>query len=153
MDKGRVEKIFPSYFKYFEMPVAAREQEIEVYRACPTRKLERESFLNTYEQNGFRNSVQSNTDDPQEYCVSTYFRLNDIKRFVVIDSKYQPPWALAKGHTSCRWGLSCKTSDWKPKFKGSHVDYWLYKKAEPWKEFELTDYAYEHKNETISRGR
>lgn len=103
------------------MPDAATEQEIYVYRACPTRKIEKASFLNTYEENGFQVPVGLGSDNPQVYSLSTYFRLNDIRRFVIIDSKYNPPFLLAKGHTTGDSGVSCKTSEWKH-VKGSHVD-------------------------------
>ena len=36
-------------------------------------------------------------------------------------------------------GVSCLTSEWKKK-KGSHVDWWLYKDAAPWKYFEEVNY-------------
>ena len=50
MDVERIQKIFPKYFENFQLPEAAIEQEIEVYRACPTGKIEKASFLNTYEE-------------------------------------------------------------------------------------------------------
>ena len=48
MNKEQAKKKFPSYFANFEMPEWAREQELEVFRACATGKVDRESFLNTY---------------------------------------------------------------------------------------------------------
>lgn len=141
MNTETVKKVFPNYFKYFEMPTAAREQAILVYRACCTRKLDRGSFLSTYEENGFKNSVGADPEDPQEYCMSTSLTANAVRRFVVVDSKYQPPYILARGYTSPDCGLSCKTIDWKPKTKSKfHVDYWLYENAEPWKDFEAVNY-------------
>ena len=47
MDAERIYKIFPKYFENFQLPEAAIEQEIEVYRSCPTRKIERASFITT----------------------------------------------------------------------------------------------------------
>lgn len=142
MENEIIRKVFPEYFRAFALPDAAIEQEICVYRACPTRKIEKASFLNTYEENGFQVPVGLAADDPQVYCLSAYARLKDVKRFVVVDSKYQPPFLLAKGHTTKHDGLSCKTSDWKPN-KGSHVDWWLYVDAKPWLAFEETTYEHE----------
>lgn len=130
------------------MPDAAAEQEIYVYRACPTRKIQQASFLNTYEENGFQVSVGLRADDPQVYCLSTYFRLNDIRRFVIIDSRYNPPFLLVKGYTTGDCGVSCKTREWQPT-KGSHVDWWLYEGATPWLTFEETTYEYEKENASI----
>lgn len=144
MDSSKVKKVFPAYFSNFLLPEAAIEQTISVYRACPTRKIEKASFLNTYEENGYQVPVGMQADDPQVYCLSTAFRLKDVKRFVTINSAYNPPFLLAKGHTTKTDGLSCKTSDWK-KTKSSHVDWWLYAEATPWIAFEET--TYEHENE------
>lgn len=143
MDSKTASKVFPEYFKNFALPGEAIEQEIPVYRACRTHKIEKKSFLNTYEENGFMNSPGALLDDPQEYCLSTFAKLRDVKRFVVIDSRYQPPWMLAKGHTTKIDGVSCKTSDWKPT-KSSHVDWWLYRDAKPWLAFEPVDYNDEY---------
>lgn len=147
MDREKAEKVFPAYFKSIELPSKAIEQEIAVYRACQTQKIERASFLNSYEENGFCVSPDMDADDPRQYSLSTYSKLKDVKRFVVIDSRYQPPWLLAKGHTTCEDGLSCRTKDWKEGYKGSHVDWWLYEGAEPWLVFEGTTYDEEKLSE------
>lgn len=142
MDIDRAQKIFPAYFANFEMPSTAKEQAIEVYRACPTRAVEAASFLNTFEENGFQISAGGELNDPQEYCLSTYIRLKDIKRFVTMDSRFQPPLTLAKGFTNPADGPSCITKTWK-RCKSSHVDWWLYVGARPWESFEGTDYETE----------
>lgn len=152
MRDEQIKKVFPAFFENFQLPAEAKEQEIAVYRACRTRKLERESFLCTYEENGFRITADGKEDDPQEYCMSTYAKLKDVSRFVVVDSKYQPPWALAKGHTTAKDGVSCATRDWKEKYRSSHVDDWLYEGAEPWTAFELVDYD-EELERTVSKGK
>ena len=145
MDVERIQKIFPKYFENFQLPEAAIEQEIEVYRACPTGKIEKASFLNTYEENGFKVPPDKDIDDPQVYCMSTFFRLKDVRRFVILESKFQPPWLLARGHTTKVDGKSFKTRDWK-KQRGSHVDWWLYVDAKPWMAFEETDYEFEYEH-------
>lgn len=150
MREDHIERVFPSYFGNLTLPPEAKEQEIEVFRACRTHKLERESFLCTYEENGFKITAGKREDDPQEYCMSTYAKLRDVRRFVIVDSKYQPPWGLAKGHTRGENGVSCMTKAWKEKHRSSHVDYWLYDGAEPWTAFELVDYDAEYEK-TISK--
>ena len=42
MVQEQIEKKFPSYFENFEIPEWAREQELEVYRACATQKADHE---------------------------------------------------------------------------------------------------------------
>ena len=82
MNKEQAEKKFPSYFKNFKIPMWAREQELQVFRACATGRVERESFLNSYEENGFQVSPDGAEDDPQEYSLSTYFSFkSSIFRF------------------------------------------------------------------------
>lgn len=139
-----MKKRFPSYFENFSLPECAVEQEIEVYRACPTRKIEKASFLNSFEEQGFMISAGRAADDPQEYCLSTCWNLRDIRRFVAIDSRFSPPFLLAKGITHPSCGVSCFSKEWKPKYKGSHVDWWLYKDAEPWLHFAEVNYEKEY---------
>lgn len=141
-----MKKCFPSYFQNFSLPGCAREQSISVYRACPTRKMEEASFLNSYEENGFTIAAGAKEDDPQQYCLSTCERLRDIHRFVAIDSRYSPPFTLARGTTHSACGVSCRTKDWKPKHKGSHVDWWLYVGATPWEHFSEVKYEEERKS-------
>lgn len=140
MNKEQAEKKFPSYFANFEMPEWAREQKLEVFRACATGKVDKESFLNTFEENGFKVSVDGTVDDPQEYSLSSYTKYKDVKRFMTIDSRFGVPFKIAKGITNPIHGICLETKEWKKKlgekYRGSHVDWWLYENAEPWKEFE-----------------
>ena len=145
-------KVFPSYFQNFRLPVQAVEQELEVYRACPTRRIEKASFLNSYEENGFQIPPDLANDNPQVYCLSLSSTLKGIKRFTAITAKYQPPFLLAKGHTTKEDGVSCKSNEWKTyrnereRLRDSHVDWWLYDGAEPWLAFEETVYESEYDN-------
>ena len=147
MNREQAEKKFPSYFENFTMPEWAREQELEVYRACATGKVDRESFLNSYEENGFHISLDGDESDPQEYSLSTYIKFRDVKRFMTMDSRYGVAFVIAKGITKPIHGICLETKEWKKKqgqkYKGSHVDWWLYEDAEPWIEFkEVTESEY-----------
>lgn len=144
MQLPEIEKRFPAYFENFSLPECAVEQEIEVYRACPTRRIERASFLNSFEENNFMISVDGDPSDPQEYCLSTCYRLRDIRRFVAIDSRFSPPFTLAKGTTHPSCGVSCFSKAWQPRRKNSHVDWWLYEGAEPWIHFIEVNYEEEY---------
>lgn len=143
MKKEQAEKKFPSYFKNFVMPKWARAQELEVYRACATGKADYGSFLNSFEENGCKVSPGGKVDDPQEYSLSSYTKFKDVKRFMAMDSRYGIPFAIAKGSTNPIHGICLETKEWKRelgiKYKGSHVDWWLYVDAEPYKEFEVIE--------------
>lgn len=139
MKKKQAEKKFPSYFANFEMPEWAREQELEVFRACATGKVDRESFLNTYEENCFQVSTGKQINDPQEYSLSSYTKFKDVKRFMTMNSCFGVPFKIAVGITNPEHGICLETKEWRKKlgikYKGSHVDWWLYENAEPWTEF------------------
>ena len=144
MNREQAEKKFPSYFENFTIPEWARGQELEVYRACATGKVDQASFLNSYEENGFCISVDGDVSDPQEYSLSTYIKFRDVKRFMTMDSRYGVPFVIAKGITKPIHGICLETKEWRKKqgqkYKGSHVDWWLYEDAEPWIEFkEVTE--------------
>ncbi len=141
MKVENAKKKFPSYFENFEMPMWAREQELEIYRACPTGKVEKESFLNTFEYNGFKVNAGASVEDPAQYSLSGFMKYKHVKRFATIDSRYGIPHKIAKGITKPIHGICLETKEWKKelgdkKYKGSHVDWWLYEDSEPWIEFE-----------------
>lgn len=139
MNRKQAEKKFPSYFENFVMPEWAREQELEVYRACATGKPDKESFMNSYEEKGCHISADGEIDDPQQYSLSTYTKFRDVKRFMSMDSRYGIPFVIAKGITNPIHGICLETKEWRKnqgiKYKGSHVDWWLYEDTEPWIEF------------------
>lgn len=143
MNEEKIVKKFPSYFNNFEMPKWAREQELEVYRACATGKVDRESFLNSYEENGNKINQGGKADDPQEYSLSSYTKFRDVKRFMTMTSSYGVPFVIAKGVTNPQYGICLETKEWKrylnEKYKGSHVDWWLYEDSEPFKGFEVIE--------------
>ena len=146
MDAENIRKKFPAYMANIQLPKCAKEQPIVVYRACPTRRIERNSFLNSFEENGFKPLPNLPEDDPQQYCLSTSYKAKDLKRFVSINARFQPPYLLVKGVTEPSCGVSCRTNEWKKKGKRNyHVDWWLYEEAEPWKYFEEVDYEQETK--------
>lgn len=145
MTREQAQKKFPSYFENFVMPEWAREQELEVYRACATGKPDRNSFLNSFEENNFHVSIAGDITDPQEYSLSTYMRFKDVKRFMTMDSRYGIPYVIAKGITKPVHGICLETKEWKKrqglKYRGSHVDWWLYEGSQPWIEFkEVTEH-------------
>ena len=114
-----------------------------MYRACATGRVDKESFLNSYEENGYKISINGDVTDPQEYSLSTYLKFKDVKRFMKMDSRYGVPFVIAKGITKPMHGICLETKEWKKnlgiKYKGSHVDWWLYADAEPHKEFEVIE--------------
>ncbi len=138
---NRIKRIFPDYFsKYNVPPKEAREESLEVYRACRTNKLERASFLPTYEEHGFQFIQEDEKNDPSTFSLSVYEKPRDVKRFAIVNSSIRPPYKIVKGETNPIYGKILRTKEYKPeRKKSSHIDWWLYVDAEPYKDFELID--------------
>lgn len=133
-----MERKFPSYFENFTMPVGAREERLTVYRACQTGKADNESFMSTYEENGFKCPDDMDIDDPGVYSLSVYEKPKDVKRFAAMTSSFHVPYAIAIGETAPKHGLIQPTRE-RTGRRGSHVDWWLYENASPQDEFSVVD--------------
>lgn len=139
----RIEKIFPDYFQRFQLPEGAREESIKVYRACRSGKCDKNSFLPSFEENGYVLSPFADVADPGQYSLSTYEKPTDVKRFASVISDMKVPYQIAIGETSPRHGLVQRTKE-RTKKRTSHVDWWLYKDASPYDEFEMIANFEEH---------
>lgn len=137
----RLEKIFPTYFENFELPEGAKEQTINVFRACRTNLVEKESFLPSFEEKGYCYTDKDDPTNPSVYSLSTYEKPKDVKRFAITNSEYKKPFKIARGVTEPSCGPSQRTKEREKKRKDSHVDWWLYEGAEPFKsgDFNLID--------------
>lgn len=130
-------KEFPEYFKQYGVPPeGAREEEIQVFRACATQKCDRESFTPTFEERGFKHRNDENPFDPGIYSLSVYSKEKDVQRFLKMNSRFQKPYKIAIGKTYSKYGVVQRTSERTGK-KGSHIDWWLYKGATPYKDFSI----------------
>lgn len=132
----RIEKIFPDYFQRFKLPDGAREERIKVYRACSSGKCDKDSFLPSFEENGYVINPFVDSSDPGQYSLSTFEKPKDVKRFAGVMSDMKIPYQIAIGETDPRHGLVQRTKE-RTKKRTSHVDWWLYKDASPYEEFEM----------------
>lgn len=136
----RIEKIFPDYFRRFRLPDGAKEEAIKVYRACRSGKCDKDSFLPTFEERGCKLDPLIDPTDPGQYSLSTYEKPTDVKRFASVISDMKVPYQIAIGETDPRHGVVQRTRE-RTKKRTSHVDWWLYKDASPYDEFEMiTDF-------------
>lgn len=136
--QGTIDKIFPKYFDRFDLPMGAREEAIKVYRACRSGKCDKDSFMSSFEENGFHLRPLSDPKDPGEYSLSSYEKPTHIKRYASLMSDMKVPYTIAIGYTEPRHGVVQRTKERK-RIKSSHVDWWLYKDARPHEEFEIID--------------
>lgn len=132
----RIEKIFPDYFQRFKLPEGAHEELIRVYRACRSGKCDKDSFLPSFEESGYINNPLIDVTDPGQYSLSTFEKPKDVKRFAGVMSDMKVPYKIAVGETNPRHGLVQRTRE-RTKKRTSHVDWWLYKNAVPYEEFEM----------------
>lgn len=148
MDKvEKMKKFFPEYFNLFTMPEGAKEERITVYRACKSWKCDKESFTPTYEERGMRYFAGDDPTDPSLYSLSAYEKPKGVKRFAMMDENHPKPHKIAIGTTEPECGLVQRTSERKGKSAGSHVDWWLYEGAEPYKYFSIiTDFDEYYEN-------
>lgn len=148
----RMKRLFPEYFKCFEMPKGAGEERITVYRACRTGECDALSFMSSFEQQGCKYLEDDDPKDPSLYSMSTYEKPKDVKRFVKMNSEFKKPYKIAIGNTEPDYGLVQRTREREKKKKNSHVDWWLYKNAEPYKEFEIIQDFELHLDEYRKKG-
>lgn len=132
----RIEKIFPDYFERFILPDGAREELIKVYRACRSGRCDKNSFLPSFEENGYVLNPIVDLTDPGQYSLSTFEKPTDVKRFAGVMSDMKIPYQIAIGETNPIHGLVQRTRE-RTKKRTSHVDWWLYKEASPYDEFEM----------------
>ena len=148
-----IKKTFPAYLDANIIPVWAKEQSIEVYRACRSGKVDHCSFMNSFEENGFKATENLGEFQASAYSLSTYTKIKDVKRFMTMTSDFGVPFIIAKGTTEPNYGVCLETRVWKKqlgeKSKTSHVDWWLYENATPWLGFKEVDY-YENSGDTSS---
>ena len=146
--KEIIKRIFPEYFNRFELPAGAHDEMIKVYRACRSGKCDKDSFLPSFEENGYVLNPLSDPRDPSEYSLSTYEKPNHIKRYASMISDMEVPYTIAIGYTNPKHGPIQRTCERKSK-SGSHVDWWLYEHATPYEEFEIIPDFEEHLEEYI----
>ncbi|MDO4266461.1 MAG: hypothetical protein Q4C63_08405 [Eubacteriales bacterium] len=144
----RIEKIFPDYFDRFKLPFGAREESLKVYRACRSGKCDRASFLPSFEEHGYQLNPSADPEDPGQYSLSTFEKPTHVKRFAGATSDMEVPYQIAIGFTDPKHGLVQRTRERKKK-SGSHVDWWLYRDATPYDEFEMIIDFEEHLNAYI----
>lgn len=141
---AEIKKVFPSYIDASIIPEWAKEQSLEVYRACRSGKVDKLSFLNTYEEKGFKVLEDLGEYRASAYSLSTYTKFRDVKRFMTMTSDFDVPFIIAIGTTEPTYGVCLETRFWKKqlgeKCKSSHVDWWLYEGATPWLVFKEVVY-------------
>ena len=145
------EKIFAEYFSKKVLDGIAewgKSEAIPVYRVGKYGKNDDTAFLNYYEEverglKVVRNReacMDSYTKSIDSLSVSCYENKEDIEEYYKVTLKdIYPQRILLFGETIPQDGPSIRTKERKEKCKDSHVDWWLYRDAEPWKVFKVEE--------------
>lgn len=138
-DEETIRRLFPSYFELFDLPEGAREEKVQVYRACKTNECDNESFTPSYEEKGCIHLDGEDPKDPGLYSLSTYEKPKDVKRFAICNVDYKKPYKIAFGVTDESCGPAQRTRERVKRCRNSHVDWWLYESAKPYEYFDMID--------------
>lgn len=126
---------FPPDFQAKILPPGLSPAKFPVYRLCLDGILNREAFLSTYELTllGKRPKGEDwdeKLKDPETYSTSCYIKLNELKQSLKTLRRYHPSPIIVYGTASSAYGPLQKSKERTGK-KTSHVDWWLYKNADP----------------------
>lgn len=139
--------IFPDYFSENSVKLIllhGRKENFHIYRVAKYGKDKTIAFLNYYEEVIRGLKTVRNPEKYLEKCknnidqlsVSCYYDINDLTYYFEITLKDNyPERILLEGITNSKYGLIQKTSERKKEKKNSHVDWWLFKDATPWIDF------------------
>lgn len=137
MKKEKAQKLFPLYMRHISLPDGAASEEAEVFRICKTGKVEKDSFLPTYEEYKMDDRIEElDLSNPGSYSLSVWEKKRDARRMHTFFSKKIPAVIVAKGITATECGMIQRTREREGKNKKSHIDWWLYEDSEPHKYFE-----------------
>lgn len=142
MTRDEIKKKFPIDFPVYLLPEEAAEENIVVYRICRTGEVEPDSFLPTYRDELARTKENEGETDIGFFSLSTYEKLRDARQRLKFFRGFQPEAIAARGVTEKCCGLVQRTRE-RTGTKSSHVDWWLYKGAQP--------HVYFHKMEDLRK--
>lgn len=131
---------FPKNFTTDILPAGVTEENKTVYRVIKYGILNRDSYVGTYEeiQKGLMpppKYKQLDLADPSTYSTSCSLEKSELEFLLKMCMRYHPAAFIAKGITAVECGPSQLTSDREPR-DDTHVDWWIYKDAEPQYYFE-----------------
>lgn len=125
---------FPDNFETEILPKEAKQENKSVYRIMKWGKINRDSFIGTFEeiQRGLRSRGKNfDPNDPGEYSTSCNMEYSEAKYVLDVLMRHPPAAIIAKGETEGTCGPSQLTSERNKSEKTQHVDWWVYKESEP----------------------
>jgi len=124
---------FPDNFETDILPKNIPPLTLQVYRICISGIIDKNAFLNTYEsvQQGLQQKPPEwDLDDPGIYSTSCFEKVKDARNILKCLKKYNPPAFIMAGEAPYTLGPLQRTIERTGK-KTSHIDWWLYRDADP----------------------
>lgn len=133
---------FPENFESEILPKNLKDQQLHVFRVCLHGPISRETFCGTYEEamkapnERIRNIRLRGKplNDAGTYSTSCFRERVDCEGSLVCLQRHHPSPFLIEGTASSEYGPLQETKERK-KCNTSHVDWWLYKNADPSEKF------------------
>lgn len=131
-------KFFPDNFEDEILPAEAKNENKPVYRIIKYGSINRDSFISTYEeiQKGLIPPPKRilNLADPGLYSTSCNMEYSETEYWLNVFMRHQPRAFIASGETEASCG-PCQLTSERERRNDTHVDWWIYDKAEPQKYF------------------
>ena len=130
---------FPDNFASEILPKEAKYENKPVYRIIKFGKINRDAFISSYEEvvKGLRPApkIGMDLDDPGTYSTSCNMEYSEAEYMLKIFMRHYPRPCIAKGLTEYKCGPCQLTSEREERID-THVDWWIYKDANPQDYFE-----------------
>ena len=131
---NRYPKCFPPDFEETILPKGAKTENKHVYRLIKYGTIDRDSFISSYEeiQRGLKPPPKRALDlnDPGTYSTSCHMEYADAEYLSNIFMRHCPKTFIAEGETDISCG-PCQLTSERENREDSHIDWWIYDKAEP----------------------
>lgn len=128
---------FPENFENEILPKEAKQENKKVYRIIKYGAINRDSFISTYEeiQKGLIPPRRKlNLADPGTYSTSCNIEYSEADYLLNVFMRHHPKVFIASGETEASCG-PCQLTSERESREDTHVDWWIYGKAEPQKFF------------------
>lgn len=145
MKENKYPDCFPDNFETDILPKEAGNDEKDVYRIIKSGIIDKQGFLSTYEEikkGLIPDKIKKgriSLNDPKLYSTSCIVEMSEAEYALDLFMRHNPPAIISKGKTKAVCGPNQLTSEREKNVKTTHVDWWIYKHANPQLYFKKVD--------------